>query len=270
MTASPLRGGRRAIPWEATDAASLDEPSRAIIAASWSARAQQEHLAVGAFALLTYEVAQHGGSGEVLELLARAPSDEHRHAKLCSRFAGLYRDPDGRDGHDVGAPDARTGVPNVPKHRTASGRERTLLHVVEMCCLHETFTGIGLTELLERTESTVARAMIESLLEDEIDHGRVGWAHASTACAEGWGRRVIADALPAILSRTVGPVVAAAGRGPRRDAALDAHGFVDGDDAARVYRDGLRDVVFPGFELLGVDVEPAKAHARSEGLVAAR
>jgi hypothetical protein len=266
MTASPHgAGGRRVIPWDAIDdARALDASRRAIVAASWSARARQEHLAVGAFALLTYEVAEHGGAGEVLEILARAPSDEHRHARICARFAGMFRDE-----HEPEAPSTWKGVPNVPKHRTTNGRDRTLLHVVEMCCLHETFTGIGLTELRERTTSPVARAMIESLLEDEIDHGRVGWAHAATACADGWGRRVIADALPGILSRVLGPIVAAEGHGPRRDAQLDAHGYVDGEDAARVYRTGLRDVVLPGFEHLGIDVSRAKAHAMAEGFLSA-
>jgi hypothetical protein len=250
---------RRVIEWGASDAASLDETRRAIVAASWSARAKQEHLAVGAFALLTYQVAHHGGASQVLEILARATSDEHRHAEICAQLASLYAD-------DV--PRAWTGVPKVPLHAKLPGKERTLLHVVEMCCLNETFTGIGLTEMLERTTSPVARAAIESLLEDEIDHGRVGWAHASTACAAGWGRDVIAKGLPGILSRSIGPVVRVADRGPRRDATLEAHGFVDGEDAARIYREGLRDVVFPGFESLGIDVSAARAHAKSEGLVA--
>jgi hypothetical protein len=250
------------IDWDASDARSLDAERRAIVCASWIARARQEHLAVGAFSLLAYQVAQHGGDPKVLELLARAPSDEHRHAQICARYASLHHD---------GASALQTswkGVPKVPRHAGASGPERTLLHVVEMCCMSETFTGIGLTEMLERASSPLARQVIESLLEDEIDHGRVGWAHASTMCAEPWGRALVSAALPAMLSRSVGPVVRVADRGPRRDEALDAHGFLDAADVARVYREGLRDVVFPGFEMLGVDVGAAREHARSQGLVA--
>ena len=55
-----------------------------------------------------------------------------------------------------------------------SPRDRVLLHVVEMCCMSETLTGVYFTEMLARTTDVVAREAIESLLEDEIDHGRVG------------------------------------------------------------------------------------------------
>ena len=88
-----------------------------------------------------------------------------RHADTCRRLAAAL----------LGANEVAgrlRGVPRVPMHREAPPADRVLLHVVEMCCLSETLTGVYLTEMLGRTSDATVRTLIESLLEDEIDHGR--------------------------------------------------------------------------------------------------
>lgn len=56
--------GRRTIAWEAIEEAArgLPEKSRAVIGGSWRERMRQEHLAVGAFARLTQELAAPWGA----------------------------------------------------------------------------------------------------------------------------------------------------------------------------------------------------------------
>jgi hypothetical protein len=247
-------GARRRIAWDEWDTSSLDARGRARVGEVWRERRRQEHLAVGAFALLASELAAEGCEPVVLALLARAVSDEARHAEVCRRMAvGLLGEP--------AVPTHLRGVPSVPRHPDASAADRALYHMVEMCCLSETFTGAYLTEMLARATHPVARAAVESLLEDEIDHGRVGWAYLATRAAE---QRLgaLAAELPAMLDRTIGRVLRAARRDPEPDdPAREAFGFLGHDAGATLFTRTLHDVVFPGFELCGVDLGPARAAA---------
>ncbi|HEY8039697.1 MAG TPA: hypothetical protein VIF15_07880 [Polyangiaceae bacterium] len=253
-------GARRAIAWDDLDGAPLGDAGRRVVGASWLERTRQEHLAVGAFALLARELAEQGCDALVLSLVTRAACDEVRHAEICRRFAVAMLGAD-----DV--PARFRGLPGVPMHASAPPPLRVLLHVVEMCCLSETLTGVYFTEMLARTSDPVARAAVESLLEDEIDHGRVGWAYLAERARE---RQVegLAEALPAMLDRTFRAVLA-----PRRaatatasdDAALEACAYLGPRASADVYRRALRDVIVPGFETLGIDLAPARARLRERG-----
>jgi hypothetical protein len=254
-------GARRHIAWEQWDTSSLDEVARARIGGVWRERQWQEHLAVGAFALIAAELAAEGCEPVVLAIAARAASDEVRHAEVCRRMAA------GLLGEEA-VPTRLRGMPKVPRHAEASAGDRVLYHVVEMCCLSETFTGAYLTEMLARASHPVARAAVESLLEDEIDHGRVGWAYLSSRAGE---RRLdgLAEALPGMLDRTIGRVLRSAKRAPEPDdPAREAFGFLGNDAGAALFSRTLRDVILPGFELCGVELGPAREAAAAGGWLA--
>jgi hypothetical protein len=166
-----MSGARRILAWDRLDAAALGARGRTIVGASWRERMRQEHLAVGAFALLARELAEEGCSSVVLSLVTRAASDEVRHADICRSFAVALMG-------EADVPARFRGLPRVPMHEGATRAERVLYHVVEMCCLSETLTGVYFTEMIARTTDPVAREAVESLLEDEVDHGRVARAPA--------------------------------------------------------------------------------------------
>jgi hypothetical protein len=245
-----LPGSRRTIDWEVMQEAAraLPETSRAVVGDTWRERMRQEHLAVGAFAVLTQELAAVGCDGVVLELIARASSDEVRHAEICGRMATTLLG-DGR------VPRAWRGLPNLPRQPGADVATQALLHVVEMCCLSETLTGVFFTEMHARATAP-ARGVIESLLEDEIDHGRVGWAYLAVR-AQASSLDGLSRALPAMLDRTFGRVLRGTERVEDNDA-MEAFGYVRERARASIFRRALREVVVPGFELLQVDLSPSR------------
>jgi hypothetical protein len=248
----------RAIGWEALDASSLDPQAKRVVGETWRERMRQEHLAVGAFSVLAWELAAEGADTEVLSLVTRAAADEVRHADLCRRMAARFLG-------DDAVPARFRGVPRLPRHAGKDRATRVLLHVVEMCCVSETITGVYFTEMVKRATFAPARAVVESLLEDEIDHGRAGWAYlAARASAKAtWG---LPEALPDILARVVGPTLdRAALRKEPDDEAKEAFGYLGLDTGARVVRRALKDVILPGFDLLGVDTAPARATSRERG-----
>jgi hypothetical protein len=256
-----MSGARRNIAWDRLDARALGPRGRAVVGASWRERMRQEHLAVGAFALLARELAEEGCSSVVLSLVTRAASDEVRHADICRQFAVALLG-------ESEVPARLRGLPRVPMHEGATRPERALYHVVEMCCLSETLTGVFFTEMIARTTDPVAREAVESLLEDEIDHGRVGWAYLAERARE---RRLggLAKQLPAMLDRTFSPVLGAVARKRTDDdARLEKFGWLGARAAADVYARTLVDVILPGFEELGVDLGPARAYVMSHNMTA--
>jgi hypothetical protein len=252
-----MSGARRSLAWDELDTRALGDRGRAIVGATWRERMRQEHLAVGAFALLARELAEEGCSSVVLSLITRASSDEVRHAEICRAFAVALLGE-----HDV--PARFRGLPNVPMHEGATRADRVLYHVVEMCCLSETLTGVYFAEMIARTTDPVAREAVESLLEDEVDHGRVGWAYLAERARE---RRLggLARALPPMLDRTFAAVLRATRRGPRDDAHLERCAYLGPRASSDVARRALDDVILPGFEEVGIDVGPLRAHARERG-----
>jgi hypothetical protein len=219
---------------------------------------KQEHLAVGAFALLTQELAQVGCEPVVLSLIARAAADEIRHAEVCRQMAMALLG-------GAAVPARYRGLPKIPAQKETSPADRALLHVVEMCCLSESITAVYFTEMISRASHPVAKAAVESLLEDEIDHSRVGWAYlASRASAK--TTTGLAEAMPAMLERTVGRAIAELGvTDDQDDPAMEAFGYLSNTTGARVVRQAFRDVILPGVEQLGVDTGPARAWAKTCG-----
>ncbi len=252
-----MSGARRNIAWDGLDAQALGERGRATVGAAWRERMRQEHLAVGAFSLLARELAQEGCSSVVLSLVTRAASDEVRHAEICRRFAVALLG-------EREVPARYRGLPKVPMHDGATRAERVLYHVVEMCCLSETLTGVYFTEMIARSTDAVAREAVESLLEDEVDHGRVGWAYLAERAGE---RRLggLARALPSMIDRTFRGVLGATRRAPPDDAALERCAYLGARSGADVYGRALRDVILPGFEEVGVDLGPTRAFVAERG-----
>jgi hypothetical protein len=246
-----MSGARRNIAWDRLDARALGDRGRAVVGAAWRERMRQEHLAVGAFALLARELAEEGCSSVVLSLVTRAASDEVRHAEICRLFATALLG-------ERQVPARFRGLPKVPMHEGATRAERVLYHVVEMCCLSETLTGVYFTEMIARCTDPVAREAVESLLEDEVDHGRVGWAYLAERARE---RRLggLARILPAMLDRNFRAVLGAARRAPGDDSKLEQCAYLGARAGADVYSRALHDVILPGFEEVGVDLGPARA-----------
>jgi hypothetical protein len=261
MIPASLGGARRIIPWEALDANELAPEDRLAVGMRWKSRYEQEHLAVGAFAQIAWEVAACGGEPVVLAMLTRAASDEVRHAEICRRAAACFL---GFLGDDA-VPARLRGVPRVPPHEDATPTERALYHAVEMGCLSETFTGVYLTETLAKTTHPVMRAVVESLLEDEIDHGRVGWAHLA-AVARVEPLDGLSRALPDMVRRTFVMSIRKASKVREPDiAAREAVGHVSNDACPGIFLRALREVILPGFETLGVDLGPTMTALRADG-----
>ncbi|MBX7196715.1 MAG: hypothetical protein K1X94_31975 [Sandaracinaceae bacterium] len=254
-------GTRRVLGWQSAPRAAiaaLPAHKRLRIGAAWRFRMEQEHLAVGHFARLVYELAATGAEPVVLALLTRAASDEVRHFAICRDYAALFVD-------EVLPERLEGSARPVPRPHLAR-REQALLEVVETCCVSETLTGLYFTEMLARTTDPFARSLVESLLEDELHHGRVGWTHLTNACREGWGKPVVEAHLLELFERAVGSVLTlSASRREGDDLSMEALAWLGNDTGARIYREGLRDMLLPGLAAVGLDVGALREAAHTRG-----
>jgi hypothetical protein len=232
-----------------------DERARHLIGRQWQERATAELRVASMFAVIAREVFEGGADPAVMRLVARAVSDEVRHAEICRLLAARYL------GHEVAWPPP--GPVPLPPHGTAPDELRPTLHIAAMCCINETLASAWLETCRADATVPLARAALRELLADDVDHARIGWAHLASSMVTPAVRSKIAGWLPRLLEASMLPWLV--GAGEPGYAGFPAHGVPSSATTRDVVKTTARDVVLVGFEQLGVDTSSAhewmQAHA---------
>jgi hypothetical protein len=223
----------------------VDRQARDHAARIWSFRARAEDEASARFARLGVRLHDVGAAMTVIRMVRSAASDEMEHAELCR---DLVR-------HFGGQAPALAGdrVSEVaPSSLTL--RERVLYEVVALSCITESLSAALLGAIVEQATDARVRETVHRVLRDEIEHGRLGWAHLSLEHGRGYGR-FLADYLPAMLEGTVTDDLFRDGGDTSPDAqeALAGLGALRQRDSKAFFAATMRQVVFPGLERFGVD-----------------
>ena len=242
---------RRRLPDGTDEIAGLDPEVRSKLARIWLSQASTEARVASSFATIHRGLVTLGADAGLVRLAARAIDDEHRHASLAEDLAGRYA------GRVVGPHPALP--PQRPAHPTASSPTvRNALWVIGQCALNETFASAYLGAGYRGAKHPLARAALRELLEDEIDHARVGWAYLSTT----------PPALRRELDDWLLPLTVCNLREWRRlelpeDDALAAHGIPPAAVAREAIDAALADVVVPGFRTMGLDTSAIERWLRA-------
>lgn len=221
--------------------AALAPARRRAIARHWLARAHGELSTAAVFTRVTQALLELGAEPPVLALAARGVGDEVRHARLCHALAQLYAGSALEFPTADGAEDVQFG--------DAPPRVNRVLLAVYHSCLNEGIATAYLQENLRRTCAPAARGVIRSLLRDDIEHARIGWAHLASARVTSDDRRHVAAALPTLLR-----IVSDAWLGPDVESDTDApeHGCLPRSGRSVLVRAAIEDVILPGFEYVGI------------------
>lgn len=231
----------RALPDSTDEVAGLAPEVRAKLASIWLSQAATEARVARSFAVIHGSLEDLGADRGLVALAARAVDDEHRHAALCEELAGRYA------GRPCGPhPVLPTQRPRHPAAR--SNALRDALYVVGQCALNETFASVYLSAAWRGAKSELARAALRELLEDEIDHARIGWAYLSLTDEE--TKRDLSDWLV--------PLVVANLREWRaiqlpEDDRLAPHGVPPAELARAELHEALETLLLPGFRHVGLD-----------------
>ena len=221
----------------------LSPEDRATIAAIWQKRGGLELRVAAGFSALGLELFEHGADPAVYEIVGQAVRDEIHHAEISVELAARYR------GDEVRWPEPEPT--HVPPFSPAKGQMHATLYVIAMCCINETVACGVLEAALAQARSPLAHAALNTILTDEIDHARAGWAHLASrwvspqmkSALPEWLRHLHAAKLHELVSED----------GPLPGEAFPTHGLLSRARSRAVVWDTLDGVIFPGFRRAGID-----------------
>lgn len=237
------------LPLDDPSVDAADPRSREAIGRQWQERATAELRVASMFATIAREVFEGGADPVVMKLVARAVSDEVRHAEICRLLATRYL------GREVAWPPP--GPVPLPMHGPAPDALRPTLHITAMCCINETLASAWLETCRADATVPLAKAALRELLADDVDHARIGWAHLASTAVTPEVRAQIAGWLPRLLEASMLPWLN--GAGAPDYAGYPAHGVPSSATTREVVESTTREVVLVGFAQLGVDTSPAHA-----------
>ncbi len=228
----------------------LAPPSRAQIAALWRSRAQNELRTSSVFASLHRELMAFGAGIDVLEISARAVSDEVRHATLCAEVAARY------SGHDSAIESVAPLDP--PAFSICSGRVSRALFAALHSSVNETLATTYLGGCLEEAVGAVAKAALREIISDEVRHARIGWAVLASDRLSPADRASISSTMPVLLDVCVSAWLAEIELEYPETLPI-GHGCLRHSRIAELVDDTLRNVIAPGLDHVQIDSAPARA-----------
>lgn len=167
-------------------------PALALASDQYGALARGERSAIGLFSRLAAALDGFAAPREFVLAASSAAHDEARHAQYCEEFAV-------RCGFDASsAPSAPSQVEPEP-----SSLIELDIAMLRSVALSETLAAALLMACRRLAREPVARALLTTLIADEIHHARLGWYYAANR-APGWSseeRQQVADALAEAVIR---------------------------------------------------------------------
>lgn len=217
--------------------------ARAKLAAIWQKRGGLELRVASGFSALAVELFEHGASSTVYEILGQAVRDEIHHAEISVAMAARYRG----DAPVWPAPEPT----HIPPFAPTTGAMHATLYVIATCCINETVACGVLEAALGGAKSPLARAALGTILEDEIDHARAGWAHLASAYVTPEMRRALPKWIHRLHAAKLRELVE--DDAPLPGEPFPEHGMLTRERSRAVVHATLVDVIFPGFRRAGID-----------------
>jgi hypothetical protein len=126
-----------------------------------------------------------------------------------------------------------------------------------MCCINETLACGMLEGQLSVATSPLTRAALQTVLADEIDHARAGWAHLATPfVTDSMRKEISAGWLPRLLNAKLREFLD--DDSPFRGDQYPQLGILTRAVRSDLIKTSLVDVIFPGFDRAGIDSTKAR------------
>ncbi len=231
----------------------LPEEGRAKLAAIWQKRGGLELRVAAGFSALGVELFEHGASQGVYEILGQAVRDEIHHAEISVEMAARYR------GDAVVWPEPEPL--HIPPFAPTTGAMHATLYVIAMCCINETVACGVLEAALGQAKSPLVRAALGTILADEIDHARAGWAHLVSPYVTAEMKRALPKWIHRLHAAKLRELVE--DDAPLPGESFADHGMLSRERSRAVVHATLVDVSFPGFRRAGIDASLAEQWART-------
>jgi hypothetical protein len=247
LTRGPTRRAR-AIPFSDFAPEHYAQEALALASNQYGALARGERSAIGLFARLAAALDAFAAPREFVLAATAAAHDEARHAQYCEEFAV-------RCGFDTSAPPAAP-APVEPEPRSLIELDVAMLRSV---ALSETLAAALLMACRRVAREPVARALLTTLIADEIHHARLGWYYAASR-SPNWStdeRQQVADALAEAVICIESQFHRGRDAAPPFDRSTRALGVLRTDLQRSCIQDVVEHEILPGLDALGLNASKA-------------
>ena len=220
----------------------LTPDERMRVAETWNFRYTAELMASERFKRLAVDLRDTGAAREVIRLAENAVEDEKRHAILCREIAEEYGFP-----FDDG-PIEVEAVPLAPAN--LGKKDALLFEVVAFCCITETVNTAMLVDTLSFATEERIRGAVRTILRDEVNHSKLGWAHLTHETALGHGTFFPSVLIPMFSQLGIDEILVR--DGARDSPQLAKHGELNDSRRIELFSSVLAEVVLPGLEAAGI------------------
>ena len=226
---------------------------RAELAGIWQNRARLELRVASTFSSIAVELLEHGATQTVYEIVTQAARDEVQHALISAELAAKYR------GDALVWPDPEPN--HIPTFRQSKGAMHATLYILTECCINETIACALLEPSIAQAKSRLAKAALTTILSDEIEHARVGWAHLASPWVTPEIKRELPSFLQWLHSSNHHDLLGDEAPLPREK--YPTHGMLSRRQARDIVHTTLVDVILPGYRRAGIDPSETEAWART-------
>jgi hypothetical protein len=222
----------------------LADQDRLALSLHWLRRARSEARISLAFSQMLPLLREVGAAEVVLDLIELSAADELRHSEVCVHVAGRYA---GRALEHL-----PVGETPLPAFGCSDERLEVAVLVAGTCCINETLATVWLELGIAAARTPLTRAAHRAHLRDEVDHARAGWAHLASSALDNDLRAELGGCLSRLLAANLPlwldadpllPVDGVRGHGAAHHLAIE-----------RAMKRAVREILLPGFELVGVPV----------------
>ena len=234
----------RAIPFSAFSPERYAPPALALASDQYGALARGERSAIGLFARLAAALDAFAAPREFVLAASAAAHDEARHAQYCEEFAV-------RCGFDASSAAAAPSQVE-PEPRSLIELDIAMLRSV---ALSETLAAALLMACRRLARDPVARALLTTLIADEIHHARLGWYYAASR-AQCWSsdqRQQVADALAEAVIHIESEFHWGRDAAEPFDRPTRALGVLSTDTQRSCIQDVVQNEILPGLDALGLN-----------------
>ena len=220
-----------------------------LVAQIWREREKTEREAASLFGQLGKAMREVNLPNGLAAMAEEASEDEVEHAGRCRAIIAACDE-------EVNPLVARKRGLLGP--RAWSSEDRALYTSAAMGCITETLSTALLLEMKKRLDSEIIEQTVRSILGDEVNHSRLGWAHLAYA-SQSRDVGFLGDYLPNMLEPVLSGESEEASENKPQHCDLYGYGILPRETVQQVFKQTLEEVILPGFEEFGVPSAPAQA-----------
>jgi hypothetical protein len=238
-----------AIPFASFRAADYSASALALAHELYAGLAFGEHTAIALFAQLSIGLTVSRAPFELTLAATQASSDETRHAEYCAEMAAL-----------CGPRPSFASAEEIAKSLSDPFSLEALdLSMLKYAAVSETLAVALLSACRKRATDPVARALLNTLVADEVHHARLGWYYAAYR-APNWSlaeRQRLADAMAEVVVGLEAEFYWGRDAAPGSELDARALGVLDTETQRRIVGEVMVQEILPGLDALGFNCSRA-------------